>query len=137
MPEPTDNAHLGFVLGRALPRVGIPTVWGAALTAQDKFSALLLTDSYVRGVTQLALDPTPDEHGVDAGRRYAVGMATLAARHDLPHLAAAVSGGGLDEEPDQPEFSQQEFAFGRDTIIDGIQALIARRQEASSSRTRW
>jgi AcrR family transcriptional regulator len=108
--------------------LGLSAFAGTPLNAQDKLSALLLTDNYVRGMTQLSIDPTADATGADAGERYARGLALLAATEDLPEIAAAISGGGFDDEPGEQDFSQQEFAFGLDTLIAGIQVRLAARR---------
>ena len=105
--------------------VGLGAFQGTPLTSQDKLSALLLVDNYVRGVTQLALDISSPS-GLIAAQRYQQGLATLADPDNFPELASAIASGALDDD-DETEFPSTEYRFGLDTVVDGIAVLIDRR----------
>jgi AcrR family transcriptional regulator len=98
--------------------LGLRCLSGTGLTEQEKLSTLLLLDVFVRGQTTLATSMTP-EQDVAWGRR----MATLIDAERFPALCAAAASGSLDDEDDQ---LSGEFAFGLDTVLDGVAARLGR-----------
>jgi hypothetical protein len=96
-----------------------------ALTEQQKMSALLLLDVYVRG--QVAVSQGFGEADgaldADAGRLYTQRLLALADEQTHPHLHRALGAGALADDND---FATDEFAFGLATVLDGIAALVTR-----------
>lgn len=114
---------------------GLAAFTGLPLTAQDKLSALLLVDNYVRGVTQLSVDFTSADPDFEAGERYVRGLTLLADPERLPALHAVLREGGLSDDPnDDAAFPSAEYNFGLDTVFDGITMLIERRNAERAAR---
>jgi AcrR family transcriptional regulator len=113
--------------------MGLQAFNGTPLTAQDKLSALLLVDNYIRGVTQLSVDITSNDPDFEAGERYVRGLTMLADPARFPALAAVLAEGGLSDDDDEDIFPTAEFNFGLDTVFDGIAVLIERRAGAKVS----
>ena len=112
--------------------VGLAAMADTVLTEQDKLSALLLVDVYVRGQSQLALQLTsPDSGTVDAGELWGRRLLVLTANEPLPHLRAALLSGALNDEGE--DFAVDEFAFGLDSVLDGIEARIHRSRDRNTA----
>jgi AcrR family transcriptional regulator len=112
---------------------GLDALAATPLTEQQKLSSLVLVNVYVRGQTQLSLGfdasldaPTGAGAGADrdAGVRYGRRLLALADPGRYPRLTAAVTSGSLE---DGSDFATAEFAFGLNTVLDGMAARIARR----------
>ena len=111
--------------------LGLAAMAETVLTEQDKLSALLLVDVYVRGQSQLALQLTAANTGaVDAGELWARRLLTLITPERMPHLSAALLSGALSDEGE--DFATDEFSFGLDSVLDGIEARIQRRHHPRS-----
>ena len=111
--------------------LGLAAMAETVLTEQDKLSALLLVDVYVRGQSQLALQLTaPDSGAVDAGELWARRLLALITSKRMPHLRTALLSGALSDEGE--DFATDEFAFGLDSVLDGIEARIQRRRDRTS-----
>ena len=97
---------------------------GTPLTPQDRLSAMLLVNIYVRGVSQITSSMmTASEQAREADRLYNRRLTMLATPDRYPTIAAGLAtsdGLGLDYDTD-------EFQNGLDTALDGIEALITRR----------
>ena len=107
--------------------VGLAAMADTVLTEQDKLSALLLVDVYVRGQSQMALQLTAAESGaVDSGELWARRLLSLITEDRLPYLRAALLSGALSDEGE--DFATDEFTFGLGSVLDGIEARIQRRQ---------
>lgn len=78
------------------------------LTEQQKLSSLLLVEVYVRRLGQLINED------------------------DFPHMRAALASGSL---PDENDLAEDEFLFGLQTVLDGSEALVARRSKGRRSRS--
>lgn len=107
---------------------GLDALAATPLTEQQKLSSLVLVNVYVRGQTQLSLgfDASLDgPAGADgaAGVRYGRRLLALADPGRYPRLTAAVTSGSLE---DGSDFATGEFAFGLNTVLDGMAARIAR-----------
>jgi AcrR family transcriptional regulator len=110
--------------------LGLTAMADTVLTEQDKLSALLLVDVYVRGQSQLSLQLTDRDSGaVDTGELWARRLLHLITAERMPNLRAALLSGALADEGD--DFATDEFAFGLDSVLDGIQARIDRRLSRS------
>jgi AcrR family transcriptional regulator len=95
------------------------------LSEQEKLSALLLVEVYVRG--QVLLSNALDEgasSAPEAEQLYARRLRTLIDADSFPGVHAALLSGSLE---DGEDFDTQEFAFGLRTVLDGIEALVKRR----------
>jgi AcrR family transcriptional regulator len=108
---------------------GISAFAETRLSEQEKLSALLLVEVYVRGQVLLTnqlgsavANGTLDERELNA--RYARRLAELIDAETFPGISAALLSGSLEDEGD---FGDEEFRFGLDTVLDGIQALVERR----------
>jgi AcrR family transcriptional regulator len=105
---------------------GVSAFAATPLSEQQKLSALLLVEVYVRGQvllsTQLgdALErKTLSSHESDA--RYVRRLARVIDPETFPGVHAAMISGSLEDEGD---FGEEEFRFGLDTVLDGIAARI-------------
>jgi len=108
---------------------GLDALAATPLTEQQKLSSLVLVNVYVRGQTQLSLGfdaslDVPVGSDGDAGVRYGRRLLALADPGRYPRLTAAVTSGSLE---DGSDFATGEFAFGLNTVLDGMAARIARR----------
>jgi AcrR family transcriptional regulator len=102
---------------------GLRAFAGTPLTSADRVSSIVLVNIYVRGVTQLTAhmftkDTEPTRQ--DADRIYAQRLMMLATPDKFPSIAATFDSDTYMDDSD-------EFAFGLNTVLDGIEALIARR----------
>jgi AcrR family transcriptional regulator len=116
---------------------GVAALAGTELNGQQRLSALLLVDGFVRQHTRLSLQlglaprPSPSSSpetpaaGRDAdlsgGAVYAQRVSRLVDPERLPHLAAASS--ALEEDGD---FYSEELEFGLGVLLDGIASLVDR-----------
>jgi AcrR family transcriptional regulator len=116
---------------------GVAALSGTELDGQQRLSALLLVDGFVRQHTrlslQLGLAPTrqpPAAPGADAGPPggavYAQRVSRLVDPQRLPHLAAASP--ALEDDGD---FYSEELEFGLSVVLDGIAALVDRAEGRS------
>lgn len=94
----------------------------------QKLSSLVLVNVYVRGQAQFSLgfDASPGaqagadtDAGVLCGRR----LLGLTDPGRYPRITTAVTSGSLD---DGSDFATSEFAFGLNTVLDGMAARITR-----------
>ena len=141
-------------ISQALPRVppttpnilawtdaGVAAFGDLPLDGQEKLSALLVLDGYVRSHVQQSVtlgavgpgaSPGADEPPVD--NEYTRRLAALVDPARLPHLARAALDAFDDEDDD---FYETELAFGLELILDGIESLAAtppaQRRRASRS----
>jgi AcrR family transcriptional regulator len=107
---------------------------GTRLSAAEKLSVLLLVSTYVRSQAQMnaqiaaafaASGSSPDE--LMAG--YSRLLAALAGAGRFPALAEVVATGVL-ERADDPD---DEFRFGLERILDGIEALVRSRDAGTTT----
>ena len=107
--------------------IGLAAMAGTPLSEQEKLSALLLVDVYVRGQTQLSMQlTTADSESVNAGQLYARRLMALTESRDLPCLRSALLSGALQDDDD--DFATDEFAFGLDSVLLGVAARMERRR---------
>lgn len=100
---------------------GLSTLAGTGLGHQERLSAMLLVDVYVRGQAHVATEL--GSGGVDAMAQYARRLAQLIDPNRFPELSAAMVSGALDNDAD--DGPDGEYRFGLDTVLDGIAARIA------------
>ncbi len=103
---------------------GLRAFDGTPLTPQDRMSAMLLVNIYVRGATGLTatMDGMAEDEARAAAVRYTQRLRMLADPGRFPTIAA-----GMEEPADFVDEDPSEFAFGLATVLDGIQSLIDRR----------
>jgi AcrR family transcriptional regulator len=108
----------------------LATLAATPLTEQQKLSSALLVTGFVRAEETLLLDMTAARSaGADAV--YTDVLRRLIDAQQFPNVLAAVDSGALDDE----DGIDQEFEFGIERILDGIEALItAERKRARSGR---
>ena len=120
---------------------GLEALAVTGLNEQEKLSSMLLVDVYVRGQLQLALGINPGgnpgsnpgsgdspEPALLYGRR----LASLIDQQSLPRISAALLSGALDDE--DSDMAVDEFAFGLDTVLEGIAARVASRAAQDGGR---
>ncbi|WP_124706639.1 TetR/AcrR family transcriptional regulator [Gordonia insulae] len=100
---------------------GVRSFTDTGLTGQQKLSALLLVDGFVRHhVRQASQMGMLDATDTGTGPTYEAMVSEL-VDHRLPHLAAAINDPGPPEDDD---YFTTELTFGLSVILDGIDALI-------------
>lgn len=97
------------------------------LPEQEKLSAMLLVDVFVRGHVQLSREFASANgsqvgDAAEAERLYAARLRLLTAGRDLPAVLRAVESGALED--DDTDFAIDEFEFGLATVLDGVQARL-------------
>ncbi|MEV8374717.1 TetR/AcrR family transcriptional regulator [Kribbella sp. NPDC056861] len=105
---------------------GLRAFEDTGLSAADSLSAMILVNIYVRGAGALSVGMTPDapEYS-EANRLYVQRLAMLADPDRYPTIATNLqSRPAADFDVD---YDADDFFFGLDTTLDGIEALIARR----------
>jgi AcrR family transcriptional regulator len=105
---------------------GLAALAGTGLREQEKLSSMLLVDVYVRGQTQLTVGVGAGIEQTEDDLHYARRLRALADPKDFPWINAALASGALED--DDQEFVIDEFAFGLETVLDGIEARMSRRR---------
>lgn len=101
---------------------GVRSFTGTPLTGQQKMSALLLVDGFVRQhVRQASQMGLLGDGPPNAERPYEAMITELADPHRFPDLAAAM---GPPEWTDDDNFFTDQLRFGLSVILDGVAALI-------------
>lgn len=107
---------------------------GTRISPADKLSVVLLVSGYVRNDSALMADilasalasgSTLDQVMLDYGRSLRV----LATQERFPEVHAVLASGVLDR-ADEPD---DEFIFGLDRVLDGIEVLVRSPHEARRS----
>lgn len=103
---------------------------GTGLTEADKLLVLLMLTVYIRGESTLGLQisEASARTGVtelERDRVFAALMQRIADDDRFPALARLARSGVFDEA--EEEYSDEDFEFGLERILDGIQVLIDRR----------
>jgi AcrR family transcriptional regulator len=91
----------------------------------EKLSVALLVSTYVMNVARLERDLIHNPHYVkaDTVRQFEDQLQELLSPETYPFLLAAVKARAFSEE----EYETQEFRFGLDRILDGVEVLIRQR----------
>jgi AcrR family transcriptional regulator len=101
---------------------GLAALETTRLTENERLSALLLVNVYVRGQTQLASglgDRGP--HEGNSGVPYARMLLALADRARFPHLVAAMTQNAAEP---SGTFADDAFRVGLETVLDGIACRV-------------
>lgn len=101
---------------------GLGALAGTTLAEGEKASSVLLLATYVRTQTQLMLDlvrAAQAEPALD----WAAVVQRLADPARFPAVARAVAAGIFTDGPDPGRYPEDEFEFGLQRILDGLEAL--------------
>jgi len=109
--------------------VGLEALADTPLGEQEKLSSILLVDVYIRGQSQLAVGMAGGAESLDAAMQYTGRLRALTDPQRFPRIRAALLSGALEDY--DSDFAVDEFAFGLDSVLDGIEARIARRRSRS------
>lgn len=109
---------------------GLEAMAATPLSEQEKLSSMLLADVYVRGQTQLHLQMagaywSEGVSSAEADLRYVRRLARLVDPETHPRICAALRTDALTDSGEPGV--QDEFVFGLDRVLDGIEALVAAR----------
>jgi AcrR family transcriptional regulator len=112
---------------------GLAALDGTRLAASEKMSVILLVSGFVRNevglATGIAAALASDPEAVQIVTRYGRILARVTDPERFPALTAVLETGALDDDDDDEELSQ-EFTFGLERILDGIDVLIRSREGA-------
>lgn len=123
LTPPTGPRTLRW-LDRALTvLVGAGLAAGEAINITSSLSAYAVSTATI----QSAMSGTVDEAGPEGLAGYTALLAQLVDAGSYPGLAAALESGAFGTAPDWVE--DADFTFGLTLLLDGIEALIARRKE--------
>jgi AcrR family transcriptional regulator len=98
--------------------LGLQILDRAGLEPQRAASTLLFVDGYVRQQIALGLQYA------DGGAGWADRLRQVMPPGSLPALARALGAGVFDDDPS--DFPADEFGFGLDLILDGVERIAAR-----------
>jgi AcrR family transcriptional regulator len=96
---------------------GLEALWPTNMTENEKLSALLLVNVYVRGQTQLATGFGQAQTDDNQDAQYARLLLSLVDPGRFPRLVAAMTSRATSPRAD---FADHEFGFGLDTVLNGI-----------------
>jgi AcrR family transcriptional regulator len=96
------------------------------LSEAEKLSTLLLLSGFVRNHSTLTADLASGAEAVPPAATYGAILAQLADEATFPAVHRAIASGELD---DDDEDFESDFEYGLARILDGIEALIARKRD--------
>jgi AcrR family transcriptional regulator len=107
---------------------GLACLGGTGLAESEKLSVILLLTGYVRNYATLTADLASDFLASSANAQQAMSaygrlLARLTDPRRFPALHAAIAAGAFDE-PDEPD---DEFVFGLQRVLDGVDVLVRAR----------
>jgi len=108
---------------------GLRALGGTGLAEGEKLSVILLVSGYVRNEATLSADLAAAAARSADGQimpTWSQQLARLTDAERFPALHAALASGVLDEDDDPDD----EFSFGLERVLDGIEALVRRRGAA-------
>jgi AcrR family transcriptional regulator len=109
---------------------GLAALEDTRLEPGEMASSILLLATYVRGQTQLMTDLTRAA-AAGQGLDWATVVERLADPDRFPAVARVVASGVFADDPERPEqYPDDEFDFGLQRILDGIEALHRSRVSA-------
>jgi AcrR family transcriptional regulator len=94
------------------------------LSEAEKLSTLLLLSGFVRNHATLIADVSSAAAAAPPAATYGAILAQLADQSAFPAVNRAIAAGSLD---DEDEDFEPDFEFGLARILDGIEALVARK----------
>ena len=98
--------------------LGLQILDRAGLTPERAASTLLFVDGYVRQQITLGVQYT------DGGAGWSGRLRRILPPDSLPALERALEAGVFDDDPS--DFPSDEFRFGLDLVLDGVERLAAR-----------
>jgi Tetracyclin repressor-like, C-terminal domain len=109
---------------------GLAALGPTGLPEAEKLSVILLVSGYVRNEATTAADVAAAAGGAEIMPAYAAALGQVVDPARFPALHAALQSEAFarDDDPDE------EFVFGLERVLDGVEALVQTR--ASSRRTR-
>jgi AcrR family transcriptional regulator len=105
---------------------GLSALRDTRLRWHEKLHVVLLVSGYVRNEATLAASlatAPPDSWAAKVARNYGALLSYLTTEEEHPEIRAALATGVLND-PGGPAEADQEFAFGLDRVLDGVQVLI-------------
>jgi AcrR family transcriptional regulator len=105
---------------------GLRALGGTGLAEGEKLSVILLVSGYVRNEAMLSADLAAAAARTADGQimpTWSQQLARLTDAERFPALHAALASGVFDEDDDPDD----EFSFGLERVLDGIEALVRRR----------
>lgn len=109
---------------------GLRALRDTGLTAGEKVSAILLISGHVRAVATLDADlaeAIAASHGPPVWASYGRLITTLTTAEQFPALHELIAAGAFDEVDPEQQDPNEDFAFGLERVLDGIEALIRSR----------
>jgi AcrR family transcriptional regulator len=104
---------------------GLRALGGTGLAEGEKLSVILLVSGYVRNEATLSADLAAAAAG-PIMPTWSQQLARLTDAERFPALHATLASGVLDQDDDPDD----EFTFGLERVLDGIEALVTRRGAA-------
>jgi AcrR family transcriptional regulator len=113
---------------------GLRSLGETKLREDEKLSVILLVTSFTRSFAQLASDiasafAAGDDTVANVMANYGRLIKTLTSAEEFPALHAVVDAGTFDDEDDEFDGLDYDFHFGLARVLDGIEALVRRREE--------
>lgn len=122
---PVSEAQLLTPNNLAIADLAMRCMRGLAIPDQDKLGALLLITNYVRASSMVERDIASDG-GSSQARVPAELITELVTEERFPDLAPFVRSGGYLQESGADEGADDDFAFGLEIILDGLEAHARR-----------
>jgi AcrR family transcriptional regulator len=110
---------------------GLAALGPTGLTEAEKLSVILLVSGYVRNEATVAADVAAAAGGAEIMPAYAAALGQVVDPERFPALSAALRSEAFarDDDPDD------EFVFGLERVLDGVEALVrARRARSRQAR---
>ena len=104
---------------------GLRALGGTGLAEGEKLSVILLVSGYVRNEATLSADLAAAA-SAPIMPTWSQQLARLTEAERFPALHAALASGVFDQDDDPDD----EFTFGLERVLDGIEALVRRRGAA-------
>jgi hypothetical protein len=105
---------------------GLRSLGGTGLAEGEKMSVILLVSGYVRNEATLAADLAAAAAASGGGQlmpTWSQQLVRLTDAERFPALHAALGSGVFDQDDDPDD----EFVFGLERVLDGIEALVRSR----------
>jgi AcrR family transcriptional regulator len=110
---------------------GLGSLQGTGLAEGEKLSVVMLLIGYVRSWAGMATMVTVSS--TSSMRDYGRLLAKLTDSERFPALSAVIADGVLDEQDDQSD-QDDEFVFGLQRVLDGIDALVRARSHGAPAQ---
>ena len=98
---------------------GLGVLLGAGLDHQRAASALLVVDGYVRNHVQME-----QQYAGDGAASWGRRLGEVLPGEGLDAVRAGLSAGVFDDEPGDEPFPGDQFGFGLDLVLDGVERLV-------------